>query len=397
MARRFNGRIGGSLLAVALVAILVSAGILAACSRAQTTTSAPTRTTTSTTASTTASTATTTSTRTTTTTTTTASAPAPTGVSAADFFRSNVVSIVVPYVPGGTTDIAARVFASYWTEATGGRMIVENKDGGGGIFGANYVYAAKPDGLTMAVGIPGAGLLSPALGQDPAVKYDLNKLNWIEATNAGEVNSLAVGPKSPYQSMGDFSKASGLKFASSSRYGTTSLGAALFIELFALKDARIVTGYGGTPEAILAVAKGEVDAYVSSGLMDSLGKGLIKKPLVVEDFQRSANYPDVPAIPELLKLSPDQENLLKTLIALAAGQVFWLPPGVPQDRVDFVRNTFDKIAASDAFKKQSLLTWPIYVKPINGKDFTAQIQATLAVVTPQKYSELKLLVDKYTR
>ncbi|MDP2661617.1 MAG: hypothetical protein Q8R28_12890, partial [Dehalococcoidia bacterium] len=129
MKIRLFKKTGTGFLVAALAAILVSGGILAACSRATpTTTSAPAATTTSTPA-------TTTSPRPATATTTapapaTTAAPGPTapaGPSAADFYRDNVARIIVPYGPGGTSDMYARLIANYWTEVTGGRMIVENK------------------------------------------------------------------------------------------------------------------------------------------------------------------------------------------------------------------------------------------------------------------------------
>lgn len=394
MANRSNKTIGNILLAATLAAVLVSGGILAACTRTQTTTSAPTVTSTS------ASTRTTTSVSTATTTSApvsaTTSVPAPTGASAADLYKSNVVTLIVPYGPGGTTDLAARFIANFWTEVTGGRMIVQNKEGAGGISGSNFVYSAKPDGLTLGVSIPGSTLIASTLAQDPAVKYDLRKMNWVEYTNP-DVSVLVVGAKSPYASMDSLSKAKGLKFASSSRSATISLAPALIIDLFNIQDGRIVLGYSGTTEAILAVAKGEVDGYVSSGLLDSVSKGLVKQPLLTMDFQRSPYFPDAPTLPELMKLSAEQENLLRTFTALVAGQVFWFQPGVPTDRIEFVRNAFDKIVANETFVKQAKTVWPVWVKPTGGKDFAAQMEKSLAVATPDRFAELLRIVDKYTR
>lgn len=273
-------------------------------------------------------------------------------------------------------------------------MIVVNKDGAGGLIGTNYTYAAKPDGLTMAMGINNS-LIGAMLARDPAAKFDLKKMNWIEYTNP-EGYAFGVGAKSPYASMESVSKVNGFKFASSSRTSTGSIGAGLIIELFGLKDAKIVLGYGGAAEAMLALAKGEVDAYVTTNVnfVDGMSKGFTKQPFVVLDFQRSAYLPDVRAIPELLKLSPAQDDLLRTFVALRAGQVYWLPPGVPQDRIDFVCNAFDKIVTMDGFLKQSASRWA-YVPPVSGKDYAAAMEKTLAAATPERYNELQALADKY--
>lgn len=90
-----------------------------------------------------------------------------------------------------------------------------------------------------------------------------------------------------------------------------------------------------------------------------MDKGFIKKPVLTIGFDRSPYFPDTLTIPELLKLSPEQGNLLRTFIALGGGQVFWFQPGVQQDRIESVRNAFDKIAANEDFLKQARTRRPV--------------------------------------
>ncbi|MDP2662696.1 MAG: tripartite tricarboxylate transporter substrate-binding protein, partial [Dehalococcoidia bacterium] len=361
-------RLGG--LVAALAAILVSAGTLAACSRAQTTTSAPAITRTSAPAP------------------TTTSAPTPTGVSAADFYKANVVTIVVPYSPGGGVDTSARLLADNWAKVIGGRMIVENRSGAGALAGTNYAYAARPDGLTMGIAIPGTGLVPAMLVQDPAAKFDIRKMNWVGYLNR-ETQSLGIGAKLPYESMTELAKATGLKFACVGRSERGTIAAALLIEFFGLQDARIVVGYGSSAEAMLSVAKGETTGHITadSTILDNMNKGFTKKATVTVGFDKSAYFPDTPLVPELVKLSPEQENLLRTLAALESGQVFWLPPGVPQDRIEFMRSAFDKIVASPAYLEQAKIRWPVWAKPVGGADFAARMDKSMSVATPQRFNE----------
>ena len=63
---------------------------------------------------------------------------------AADFYKNNVVKMYIGYSPGGGSDYAGRLLASYWSDATdGGAMIVKNMTGAGGLLATNYVYSAK--------------------------------------------------------------------------------------------------------------------------------------------------------------------------------------------------------------------------------------------------------------
>lgn len=382
MSRRVNWKTAGFLAGV-LAAILVLGGVLGACSRTQTTTtSAPAQTTT-----------TSAPVRTTT------SAAAPAGVSAADFYKANVVTLIVPYSPGGGADFAARLFANYWTETTGGRMIVDNKSGAGGVVGANYVYAAKPDGLTLGVGLQDSGLIAPVLNKDPAVRYDLKKMIFIEFTNRAQPDGFGVGIKAPYNSFSDVLKSKGFKFGASGPASGGALGGAFLIEATGLQDARITVGYGSSAEVALAVAKGELDGQLAGDttLRDAVDKGFMKKPFLTVNSERNPNLPDVPALTELMKLSAEQQNLFGTLTALRGGQVFWYQPGVPQDRVEFVRSAFDKMVVNENLVKQAKTMWPIWVQPVAGKDYAAEMDKMLAVATPERFAELAKLVAKYVR
>lgn len=277
-------------------------------------------------------------------------------------------------------------------------MVVVNKEGGGGLLGANYAYTAKPDGLTIGVGVPGSTLILPWLAQDPAVKFDLAKILWVNVMNPTGY-ALGVAPNSPYVLSADkLLKAASFKFACTARNDMTALGAGLISEFFGIQDARIVVGYGSAAEALLSVTKGETDGHITgyTTLRDNVQKGLTKAGLAL-DSDRSLYFPDTPTVAELMKLSAEQTNLFKTYVAFKAGQAFWLPPGVSQDRVDFVRNVFDKIVASQGFVERAKAAWTIVPPAISGKDYSTQMNDILAVATPARLAELQKLADKRIR
>ncbi len=267
--------------------------------------------------------------------------------------------------------------------------------GGGTLLAMNSVFASKPDGLTIAVCPLGTSLTAPTLFKDPAVKFDLGKSNWMGMIPYDPV-AFAVGIKSPYKSIADLQKVSGLKFGSIE--GTPSYGDALVIEFFGLKDASVIVGYKSTPDTMLAVARGEIDGTaVNIGtIKQNVDSGFVKPPLVTIDFKRADLYKDTPTIAELVKLSPENEKMLKLMTILHGGLTLWAPPGVPADRLQYLRDSFDKLVKLDgtqALIKQRVGMW---LPPVNAKDLAAQIQDVLNS-PPADVEHFKQITTKYNK
>src|SRR3954471_114251 len=77
------------------------------------------------------------------------------------------VKIVVPYAPGGNSDVVARIAGQYMTEKLGANVVVENKAGAGGLVGSDAVAKAAPDGYTLLLGAIGPLTIVPAMGKTP--------------------------------------------------------------------------------------------------------------------------------------------------------------------------------------------------------------------------------------
>lgn len=321
--------------------------------------------------------------------------PAPKPVSAADFYRDNTPTLIVPNPAGGGNDYLARLLASYWTEVSGGTMKVKNKVGGGGIVGTNFVYTAEPDGLTLGV-MHTPTLISAWLYKEPGVEFDLAKFNWIVSV-VKEPVALVVSTKAPYESIDDLKRAKDLKFGTSLAKGSSPLAEAIVSEVFGL-DSRIITGYEGGPGVGLALARGEFDA-VAWSLTTSLewvDKGWARPVLAVIDFERADAAPDVPAIVELAELSPDQEAMLRVASTLNAQKSIYTMPGVPEDRVQFLLEAFNQIMAIEGFLKQAKLKWPVWTKPVSGEDMAAFIETT-TIISQEDLAKAEELMEKYEK
>lgn len=302
----------------------------------------------------------------------------------------------VAYAPGGGVDYSARLLASFWHTVTGGAMVVENKPGANGLVMANFMASsAKRDGSELGATSTRTGLLGPWVMQDPAVQFDAIKFNYIGSVANEAGSALAIGASKPYNSIADLQQAKGLKFGVSSKTGGTAVDTAVLIKLLGL-DARIVVGYPGTAELSLAAGRGEIDGYVTGELTIKAesDKGYLKGALVMIDRERSTLYKDAPAITEVVKLSPDDELLLDTSLLLKARALFFTPPEVSQDKVNFLRAAFDKIVADSGFIAPMTRYYGVYAPPVTGVEEAKKI-THLGTIPKSQFDAVTKLIDQY--
>lgn len=318
-------------------------------------------------------------------------APAPKSVSAADFYSTNTLTIIVGMKAGASADFDARVLGAFWPDATGGTVKIKNMESGAGIAAANTVFHAKPDGLTLGLWTQRSMFLSYLL-KEPGVEYDIGKSTYIIGINI-EPHAVGIAAKLPYGSVADLQKAKGLKFGATAI--ATEISAALFIKLFGL-DAVIIPGYGSAPEVGLACARGEVDGYAASLLSISteVAKGNLK-PIIVLDDKKVKSFPNTPTFPELTKPSPEDDEMLKVYAPLN-GRMVYGPPGLPEDKVQFLRDTFMKIARMAAFRQYVSSQWSNVEAVVPGNELAATMVQVSA--TPEKVlAALAQVNKKYVR
>lgn len=322
-----------------------------------------------------------------------ACAPKPEAATAEEFFRNNSVTLYVNGSVGGSTDFEARIFASFWGEATGGPgMRVEVKPGGGGTEGIMEVYNAEPDGLSMGITFHSSDFYGPPLLETFGITFDPREMSWIGIQGA-EWRELVI---SPDKTLDDLLKKGKVKLGATNVGGAIFTGDIVFIELFDL-DGEIVAGYewGELP---LAMERGEIDGWSSeTSDTDFLESKGFAKPVVSGTFERGEFYPDLPAIAELVTLTPEKERLLTFLTsAFARGRSFYTTPGVPADRVDYMRRTFDKIMANPAFKDQLSRVFKVWTTPWTGEQVEKDANEVLSLPA-DIVNSVKDLMPKYVR
>jgi len=222
------------------------------------------------------------------------------GVQAADDYPSKPIKMVVPFPPGGTTDILARIVGQELSKAWGQQVVIENRAGAGGNIGSDIVAKAAPDGYTLLMGTVGTHGINMSLYKK--MPYDAVKDFQPITVVAAVPNILVVHPSVPVHSVKeliDYAKKNPgkLSFASSGNGTSIHLSGELFKTLTGVQMTHVP--YKGSAPAITDLLGGQVhlmfDNMPSAFPHVQAGK---LRALAVTTAQRAAAAPDLPTIAE---------------------------------------------------------------------------------------------------
>jgi tripartite-type tricarboxylate transporter receptor subunit TctC len=217
----------------------------------------------------------------------------------AQSYPSKPVRVVVPYPPGGPTDIVARVLFQQVAESTGQQFLIDNRAGAGGNIGAEVVAKAPADGYTLLIGTT-AHAINMSLFK--SLNYDVQKdLAPVSLLTQGPL-VLVTHPQFPANSVKELidmakAKPGSLNFASSGNGQSTHLSAELFNSMAGIKMVHVP--YKGSAPALGDLMSGQVGIMFDTTLsaMPFVKAGKLKA-LGVTSPQRTPAAPDVPTIAE---------------------------------------------------------------------------------------------------
>jgi tripartite-type tricarboxylate transporter receptor subunit TctC len=261
----------------------------------------------------------------------------------AQAYPSKPVRLVLPFPPGGGTDILGRMLAQKLGDNLGQTVVAENRPGAGGNVGAEYASRQAPDGYTIVLCSPSIAI-SPSLyrklNYDPA--KDLTPISLV----ASIPNLLVVHPSVPVKSLKDIvalarKNPGKLNFGSGGPGTTNDLGARFFISENKLKIEMIP--HKGASQAQIALLSGEVDMLVigTAAAAPYVKAGKLRA-LAALGERRDPSVSDVPTVAE----SGMPWFTVDTWYGVLA------PTGTPRDIINRLNGAFVKMLADPAMRKQ---------------------------------------------
>jgi tripartite-type tricarboxylate transporter receptor subunit TctC len=257
-------------------------------------------------------------------------------------YPDRIIRIVVPFAPGGGTDVIARTLAQEMAKDLGASVIIENKPGAGTIIGTQAVAASEPDGYTLLM-----ATFSHAVNISLSAKlpYDPHRDFAAVALVARSFNFVVVNPRSTINSIADLiaaAKADPDKLS----YGTYGTGTSAHLagELFKnMAKVNLTTvPYKGAAPAITDLLGGQIQVmFTTVASAASLIAGGQLRALAVTSAERSPAFPDLPTVAEA------------GVPGYAAESWYGLyaPAKTPADVIDRLNKSAAKAVDSEAFKK----------------------------------------------
>ena len=219
---------------------------------------------------------------------------------ASDDVPSRPITLIIPFTPGGGTDIMGRMMAEKLGQSLGKPVVVSNKPGAGGTIGTELAARAEPDGYTLMIGSVSTISINPSLYKKSAINplRDLTPVSPVASTPS----LLAVPKDLPVTSVEDLI-ALAKKSPGSINFGSAGQGTSHHLagELFKMQAGIEATHvpYGGSAPALMGLARGDVQILIANApsLLPAIEGGRVKS-IAVTSLERSERFPEYKTVSE---------------------------------------------------------------------------------------------------
>lgn len=262
----------------------------------------------------------------------------------ADFYRGKTVTLMISGSSGGGYDVLGRAVAKYLGRHLPGNpaVVVKNVPGAGGILLTNQMFNTTPRDGTVLASVQNNTPFEPLYGTKEA-DYDARRFNYIGSPSA-EVAVMTVSSAAGVATIED-ARRRDLNMGSSGQNSTPSFYARLANETLGTRQ-KIIVGYPGQNDALLAMERGEIDGYPSAfynSLMSTrptwIRDGKVR--LIVQfGAKREPAIDATPLATDFARGDEDRRLIEAASAPLAIGRPYMMPPGVPEERVAAIRRAF---------------------------------------------------------
>jgi tripartite-type tricarboxylate transporter receptor subunit TctC len=312
---------------------------------------------------------------------------------AQDYYKGKTVTLFAGQPPGGGIDSEMRLVAHYLGKFIPGEpnIVARNMPGAGGMVLGNHLYSvAKPDGLTL--GMPGRSgfVLAPVISAGD-VKYDLRKFTWI-GSSASTNYILWLRRAANIRNFTELKAVKRQIVLGGSGAGTANSVVPEVLAKYEGFPFKVVRGYPGTGDSVLAMERGEVDGVFVHRA--SVRADLISSGFAVPIFQTFAVEPDLPVL-ERFVTNPREIALLNLLNApQRLGLAVIAPPGLPDDVTGTLRQSYLKMVASKDYQDDASKRGLDIGTPNTGEELAAYVANKLASFPAETIKEYRDYVER---
>jgi tripartite-type tricarboxylate transporter receptor subunit TctC len=259
-----------------------------------------------------------------------------------DVFAGKTINVIAGFPPGGGVDGEMRVLARFLAKYIPGQpgIVPRNMQGAGGIILANHLYnMAAADGLTL--GMPGrSGFLLSNVVPQKGINYDLARFSYIGGAGSA-ANALWVHRRTGITSVADLKRVRTPIVVGALNARSENAIAPRVLESYEGWPLKIVTGYPGFSEVLIALERGEVDALfthegsIANSRPDLISSGVVKP--IVQSFDAMAS---VPVLADVVVDANARALLGLVTTPSHIGLPLLAPPGIPSERLEILRQSY---------------------------------------------------------
>lgn len=267
-------------------------------------------------------------------------------------FEGETITIVIG-ARGGSLTVAAELVGRHIAKHLPGNPTVINQQmpGGAHLIATNHVFnVAEPDGTTILAVNPNVAIAQ--LSGVESVQFDVREFKWLGSTGSDGA-MFAIRADLPYQTWEEFKNSGETLKAGSTGPGSNAHDFPLFLMEFAGAPIELIPGYPANSDVLLAVERGEVDAWSAFGstVSRAANRGSVR-PLV-RTRTEVPGYEDLPVDEDLATSEIGKRLMAVRGIPLSIGRAFAVPPETPDDRVAALREAFAEMMEDPEFQQEA--------------------------------------------
>ena len=286
------------------------------------------------------------------------------------FYKGKTVELIIGYPPGGSNDVYARLLSTHLGKHIPGNpsVVARNMPGAGSFLAGNHMASvAAKDGTSIAICAPTIAL-DEKLGTQ-GVRFKTAQLNWIGRISP-LINIVMIAKKSPVKTVADAQKTE-VTLSGTGVGSTVSIYPTVMNNMFGTKY-KLIMGYKGSNEAMLAVERGEVEGHSTAweALKTAHPNWKPDGEVTIPVQFAIKPHPELPDVPTALEFArtPDEKRVLEAILnATEVGTAFFTSPGVPAERVTILRRAFDATMQDSEFKTD-VEKMRVSLAPLAGED-----------------------------